>query len=287
MESPLTGTVMQWGRWSMDFSERPLIMGVINVTPDSFSDGGDFLSSERAIEQGIRLAEEGADILDLGGESTRPGAEEVGATEELARVIPVIEALTARTSVPISIDTYKAEVAEASVGAGAAIINDISAGLLDPEILRVAARLDVPLVLMHMKGQPRTMQENPEYDDLMGEIKAFLADAARRAEAAGVRADRIILDPGIGFGKTFDHNLILLNRLREFQELGRPILLGPSRKAFLGRILGGAPPKDRDVATAAAVTLGAYNGAAILRVHNVDLARQVLAVTAAVLREHA
>ena len=271
----------------MDFSARPLIMGVVNVTPDSFSDGGDFLSAERAIEQGVRLAEEGADILDLGGESTRPGAEEVGAAEELARVLPVIEGLTAKTSVPISIDTYKAEVAEAAVGAGAAIINDISAGLLDPEILRVAARMDVPLILMHMKGQPRTMQENPEYGDLMGEIKAFLADAARRAEAAGVRADRIILDPGIGFGKTFDHNLILLNRLREFQELGRPILLGPSRKAFLGRILGGAPPKDRDVATAAAVTLGAYNGAAILRVHNVDLARQVLAVTAAVLREHA
>jgi dihydropteroate synthase len=158
---------------------------------------------------------------------------------------------------------------------------------LDLNIFNVAARTGVPIILMHMKGEPRTMQQNPVYDDLMGEIKAFLADAASQAETAGVRPDRIILDPGIGFGKTFDHNLILLNRLREFQELGRPILLGPSRKAFLGQILGGAAPKDRDVATAAAVTLAAYNGAAILRVHNVDLARQVLAVAAAVLREHA
>jgi dihydropteroate synthase len=283
----MTGSAMEWGRWSMDFSGRPLIMGVINVTPDSFSDGGDFLSAKRAIDQGLQLVEQGADILDVGGESTRPGAAEVGEAEELDRVLPVIEALAANASVPISIDTYKAEVAEAALEAGAAIINDISGGRLDLNIFNVAARTGVPIILMHMKGEPRTMQQNPVYDDLMGEIKAFLADAASQAETAGVRPDRIILDPGIGFGKTFDHNLILLNRLREFQELGRPILLGPSRKAFLGQILGGAAPKDRDVATAAAVTLAAYNGAAILRVHNVDLARQVLAVAAAVLREHA
>ena len=278
---------LEWGRRSLDFSRGPLIMGVVNVTPDSFSDGGDFFGADEAAAQGLALVEAGADILDIGGESTRPGAKPVGIREEIDRVVPVIEALAAVIEAPISIDTTKSEVAEAAIVAGASIINDVAAGRFDPAILETAARADVPLVLMHMKGEPRNMQKNPVYENLMGEIGNFLAEAAARAEAAGVKPGRIILDPGIGFGKTFDHNLIIVNRLRELTALGRPLLVGLSRKAFLGHILGGAPPKERDTATTAAVALAAYNGADILRVHDVAMARQALAVAGAVMREHA
>lgn len=283
----MAGKKLEWGRWSLNLSARPLIMGIINVTPDSFSDGGDYYSFEAATAQGLALAEAGADILDVGGESTRPGAEPLSLDQELDRVMPVIEALAGRTSVPISIDTYKSAVAVEALEAGASMVNDISAGRFDPEILRLAARAGVPLILMHMKGQPRNMQDNPIYDDLVGEIKDFLADAARRAEEAGVDRDMIVLDPGIGFGKTFDHNLILINRLKELTELGYPLLVGPSRKAFLGHILGGVPPKERDAATAAVIALAAYNGASILRTHNAGLARQTLSVVAAVMEGHA
>jgi dihydropteroate synthase len=262
-------------------------MGVVNVTPDSFSDGGDFFGADEAIAQGLALAEAGADILDVGGESTRPGSQPVGAREEIDRVVPVIEALAAAIEAPISIDTTKSAVAAAALEAGASIINDVAAGRFDPAIFETAARADAPLILMHMKGKPRDMQKNPVYQDLMSEIGGFLVEAAARAEAAGVNPGRIILDPGIGFGKTFDHNLIIINRLRELTALGRPLLVGLSRKAFLGHILGGAPPKERDTATAAAVALAAYNGADILRVHDVSMARQALAVAGAVMREHA
>jgi dihydropteroate synthase len=279
----MTGFILEWGRWSLDLSARPHIMGVINVTPDSFSDGGDFFSPEQAVAQGLALA--GADILDVGGESTRPGSEAASEAEELGRVVPVITALARNTDLPISIDTCKSSVAVAAVKAGASIINDVSAGRFDPEILQAAADFGLPLILMHMKGEPRNMQDNPVYEDLIGEIKTFLHEAAERAALAGVDRNKIILDPGIGFGKTFDHNLILINRLKELSELGRPLLVGPSRKAFLGAILGGAPPKEREVATLAVISLAAYNGAHILRVHNVETARQALAVTASVMRE--
>ncbi len=264
---------------------RPHIMGVINVTPDSFSDGGDFYAHEAAVAHGLSQVEAGADILDIGGESTRPQSEPVSEKEELRRVIPVIKGLAAKVHVPLSIDTCKAGVAEIALQAGASIINDVSAGRFDPEILSVAARAGVPLVLMHMQGKPKTMQVNPTYKDLMGEIKSFLIEAARRAEKMGVSSEKIIIDPGIGFGKTFDHNLTLINRLEEFVSLGYPLLLGASRKAFLGQILGGALPKERDIATAAVIALAAYKGAHILRTHNVGLAKQTLAVIQAVKQE--
>ena len=276
---------LKWDRWRLDLERRPYIMGVVNVTPDSFSDGGDFFDAETAIRQGLALVKDGADILDIGGESVRPGSDPISEALEKERVLPVITALVGRVEVPISIDTCKAGVAEAALATGASMINDISAGRFDPEVLQVAGRADVPLVLMHMKGRPRTMQDNPVYQDLIGEISSFLEEAAARAEAAGVRPEHIIIDPGIGFGKTFDHNLVLINRLEELLALGRPLLLGPSRKAFLGAILNGAPPKERDVATAAILGLAAYKGAHILRTHNVDLARQALLVAAAVKRE--
>jgi len=276
---------LQWDHWRLDLERRPYIMGVVNVTPDSFSDGGDFLDAETAILQGLELVKDGADLLDVGGESTRPGSNPISESEERARVLPVIAALSGRVEVPISIDTCKASVAEAALAAGASMINDISAGRFDPDLLRVAARAEVPLILMHMKGQPRTMQDNPVYEDLLGEISTFLQDAAAKAEAAGVRPERIVIDPGIGFGKTYDHNLILINRLEELLALGRPLLLGPSRKAFLGAILNGAPAKERDVATAAILGLAAYKGAHILRTHNVALTHQAVLVGAAVKRE--
>lgn len=281
----MTGFKLEWGRWFLDLSVRPHIMGIINVTPDSFSDGGDFISPQRAVVQGLALAEAGADILDVGGESTRPGADTVTEEEERDRVLPVIEALAREIDLPISIDTYKSSVARAAVEAGASIINDVSAGRFDPDIFDVAARSGLPIILMHMKGEPRNMQKNPVYEDLIGEIRTFLAQAAKQAVQAGVARDKVILDPGVGFGKTFEHNLVLINRLQELDDLQMPLLVGPSRKAFLGAILGGAPPKARDVATQALVSLAAYKGAHILRVHNVEMARQALAVTASIMKE--
>jgi len=283
----MAGLRLKWGKWDLDLEARPHIMGVINVTPDSFSDGGDFFAPGEAVTQGLLMVEAGADILDVGGESTRPGADPVSEEEEINRVLPVIQALAGRVEVPVSIDTYKSSVARAALTAGAAIVNDISGGRFDPEVLNLAAEAGVPLILMHMLGRPRNMQDNPVYADLVGEIKGFLVDAVQRAKKAGLDPEMIIVDPGIGFGKTFEHNLILINRLGELAELGQPLLVGPSRKAFLGRILGGVPPKERDAATAAIVALAAYNGANILRVHNVGLARQTLAAVGAVMNEHA
>ncbi|MBU2552563.1 MAG: dihydropteroate synthase [Proteobacteria bacterium] len=259
-------------------------MGIVNITPDSFSDGGDYFDPETAVAHGLAMVEEGADILDVGGESTRPGAEPVGEGDEKARVLPVIRSLAEKVSVPISVDTYKSSIAAAAIEAGASMINDISAGRFDPAIFDVAARTGVPMVLMHMRGVPRSMQARPVYDDLVSEVKTFLHEAAGRAEAAGVAPDRIILDPGIGFGKTFGHNWTLIKRLRELVEMGYPMLVGPSRKAFLGYLLGGAPPKARDSATAAVVALAAYLGAHFIRTHNVQLARETLTVVRAVMK---
>jgi dihydropteroate synthase len=255
-------------------------MGVVNVTPDSFSDGGQFLAAEAAIAHGRELAAEGADVLDVGGESTRPGAQAVGAEEEIARVLPVVEALAA-DGLAVSIDTSKAAVAAAAIEAGATTINDVTA-LGDPEMAALAADRGAELVLMHMQGSPRTMQEDPTYADVVDDVKAFLAERVQQAVAAGVAEERIWVDPGIGFGKTVEHNLELLRRLGELRDLGRPILVGTSRKSFLGK-LSGAPVDRRLGGTIATCVLAVANGAAGVRVHDVAPVREALAIEAAIL----
>jgi dihydropteroate synthase len=264
---------------------RPLLMGVVNITPDSFADGDRFFRPDDAIAQGLALVAAGADILDLGGESTRPFAEPVSLEEELRRVLPVIRALAAQSRVPISIDTYKAPVAQAALEAGAAIINDISALRFDPEMAPLAAARQAPLVLMHMQGTPRDMQREPRYDDLLGEIKAFFQERLEFAAARGVPRELIVLDPGIGFGKTWQHNLSILNNLNVFLDLGCPLLVGPSRKAFIGRILDLPAGEERDIGTLAAVAVSVLKGARIIRTHNVAFARQFLAVWDCICRE--
>lgn len=260
----------------IELGKRTRIMGVVNVTPDSFSDGGKFFDPDTAVAQGERMAEEGADIIDIGGESTRPFSDPVSFEEEARRVLPVIERLAARVSIPISIDTTKSRIAERAMDAGAGIINDISALRVDPEIGEVAARYGAPLILMHMKGTPKDMQVSPVYEDLIGEITAFFEDAAGRAEAAGVSMSQIILDPGIGFGKTFAHNLQVLHQLDAFASLGLPLLVGSSRKAFIRNLLKKDGQKDLDPGsplvekgTQATVAAAILKGAHIVRVHNV------------------
>jgi dihydropteroate synthase len=243
-------------------------MGILNVTPDSFSDGGHYLQPSEALARAMEMVAEGADIVDVGGQSSRPGSDPVPEDEELNRIVPVVEALAAEWSGPISIDTYRARVAERAFGAGACIVNDITALGAEPDMARVVAEHDGACILMHMKGTPADMQESPSYGDLMGEITSFLGDAAERAVAAGVRQDAIAVDPGIGFGKTAAHNLEILRRLPELAVLGRPVLVGPSRKAFIGKILD-APVNDRLEGTLAAAAFAVVQGARILRVHDV------------------
>lgn len=255
-------------------------MGVVNVTPDSFSDGGLYFDADAAISHGEELAEQGAGILDVGGESTRPGAEEVGAEEELARVEPVVAGLAGTATV--SIDTSKAAVARAALDAGASIVNDVTALRHDPEIGAVCADRGAGLILMHMQGDPRTMQENPAYDDVVDDVKAFLAERLEAAVDAGVAEERVWLDPGIGFGKNLDHNLELLRRLAELRELGRPLVVGTSRKSFLGKIDGSAV-EDRLGGTIASSILAAAEGADVLRVHDVAEAAQATKVASAIL----
>jgi dihydropteroate synthase len=257
------------------------VMGVVNVTPDSFSDGGLFLEPEAAIAHGEQLAREGAAILDVGGESTRPGAEEVGIEEELARTQPVVADLTALGH-EVSIDTSKSRVAEAALDAGAAIVNDVTALRGDPEIGPLCAQRGARLVLMHMQGNPRTMQESPAYDDVVEDVKAFLSERVEVALAAGVGEERIWLDPGIGFGKTLDHNLELLRRLGELRELGRPLVVGTSRKSFIGK-LDGSGVGERLGGTIASSVIAARGGADVLRVHDVAEVTQALRVAAAIL----
>ncbi len=244
-------------------------MGVINVTPDSFSDGGEAFAFDAAVERGIRLALEGADIIDIGGESTRPGSEPISLDEELARVIPVVEALAGKVEAAISIDTYKADVAGKALAAGAHIVNDISAGNFDPGMPEVVARIGAGVVLMHIKGTPRDMQQNPTYGDLMGEIKGYLTEAVHRFETGGVKRDRILVDPGIGFGKLLDHNLELIRRLGELQGLAAGVMLGPSRKSFIGTLTD-RPVTERLAGTIAAVVAGVQAGADVVRVHDVE-----------------
>jgi dihydropteroate synthase len=258
------------------------VMGVVNVTPDSFSDGGEFLDPDRAIAHGRELAAEGADVLDVGGESTRPGAEAVTAEEELARVGAVVEALARDGGPPVSIDTSKFAVAEAALGAGAAMLNDVTALRAEPELAGLCAQRGCEVVLMHMLGDPRTMQEDPTYEDVVDDVKAFLAERIEFAVAEGIDEERIWVDPGIGFGKTVEHNLELHRRLGELSELGRPISFGSSRKSFIGKLTG-AEVDHRLGGTIASNVIAYANGARMLRVHDVAPMRQALAIAEAIL----
>jgi len=262
--------------------DRARIAGIINVTPDSFSGDG-LASTEAAIAHGLKLADDGADLLDVGGESTRPGAQPVSADEEIARIVPVIEALAKRTTLPISIDTSKPQVMRAAVAAGAGLINDVYALRLDGA-LDAAAALRVPVCLMHMQGEPRTMQDDPHYDDVVSEVRRFLAERIFACEMSGIDKKRIIADPGFGFGKTLEHNLALLRALDEFSALGVPLLAGLSRKAMIGALTGRDKHAERAAGSAAAALIAVQKGAAIVRVHDVAATRDALAVWEAVAR---
>ncbi len=282
-DTPSAPTVLKAGSHRIPLGERTLLMGIVNVTPDSFSDGGEHLDADAAVAHGEHLVAEGADILDVGGESTRPGAPEVPADVETDRVVPVVEALTSRVDVPVSVDTSKAQVAEAALDAGATMVNDVTALTASPGIAKLAAEHDAGLVLMHMQGTPRTMQADPTYDDVVREVRTFLSERAQQAQDAGIPRDRIVVDPGIGFGKTLQHNLALLRNLPALRALGHPILVGHSRKSFIGDITG-APVDDRVPGTLAVSTLGVAGGADILRVHDVAENRQAVDVADALIR---
>jgi len=259
-------------------------MGVVNVTPDSFSDGGQFLDADAAVEHGLRLTAEGADILDVGGESTRPGADPVSEDEELGRVVPVIERLASDGRARLSIDTTKVAVARAALDAGASLVNDVSAFRFDPGMAALVAETGVGCCLMHMLGKPRTMQEAPRYDDVVSEVKAFLEERLAFAVSEGVDEERVWLDPGIGFGKTVEHNLELLRRLDEIVAIGRPIVVGTSRKSFLGKLAGGRDEGERLPGTIATNVLALERGASVFRVHDVAQNADALAVAAATVR---
>ena len=257
--------------------DRPRIAGIVNVTPDSFSDGGHHLATGAAIAHGLRLAEEGADLIDVGGESTRPGAEPISIDDEIARVVPVIEALAKQTELPISIDTSKPEVMRAAAAAGAGMINDVYA-LRRDGALDAAAALKLPVCLMHMLGEPRTMQESPHYDDVVSDVRRFLAERIFACEMSGIDKKRIVADPGFGFGKTLEHNLALLRGLDQLAALGVPLMAGLSRKAMIGALTGQEDPAERAAGSAAAALIAVQKGAAIVRVHDVAITRDVLAV---------
>ena len=263
---------------------RPLVMGVLNVTPDSFSDGWDFLDPGRAAARAATMLDEGAHVIDVGGESTRPGSDPVSPAEEARRVVPVVQEIMAeRPDAIVSIDTYRAGTAEAALEAGARVVNDVTALRGDPRLADVVAGAGCPVVLMHMLGEPKTMQRDPRYDDVVREVRAFLAARAERANEAGVEEENVILDPGIGFGKTLEHNLALLNDLDSIVELGFPVLVGASRKSFIGRITGVEEAKDRLFGTVAANVIAYERGATLFRVHDVRANREALAVARAVL----
>jgi len=265
----MTGRLWKIGDKIVDLSERGMIMGVLNVTPDSFSDGGEFFDSGVAIERGIQIEAEGADIIDIGGESTRPGAESVSVEEELKRVIPVIEKLFSKIDIPISIDTSKSEVAKAALDAGASIINDVTAGRNDEKMLPLAATRKAALVLMHMQGEPRTMQKSPEYSDVVREVADFFRQQYACAIECGVDPMRLAFDPGIGFGKTLEHNLSLLKNLKQLRVQDRPLVVGVSRKSFLGKLIGSNEMADRVGPTLAMTSILRERGADVVRVHDV------------------
>lgn len=274
---------LRWDHYILDLDQRTHVMGILNITPDSFSDGGRYLEVDKAVDYALEMARDGADIIDVGGESTRPYSQKISSQEELDRVIPVIEILSKELVIPISIDTCKAKVAQESLRAGASMMNDISALRFDPGMASIAAQAGVPLILMHMKGTPLDMQENPVYEDLMKEILEFLKDAVKRSKQAGVREDLIIVDPGIGFGKTFGNNLMIIRDLGRFATLKRPVLLGTSNKAFIGHILN-KEAHERDTGTMASIAAGVMNGAHIVRVHNVKKAVETVRVIDAIKR---
>ena len=277
MSAPASVRTIQCGRRTL-LLHRTLIMGVVNVTPDSFSDGGLFLATECAVEHAKHLVEEGADIVDVGGESSRPGSDPVTEEEELNRIGPVVTALVKNLNVPISIDTYKPRTADRSLDLGATMVNDIT-GLRCADMRQVVARHDVPAVIMHMKGEPKTMQENPSYGDVVSDVKDFLSRRALAAEQSGVR--QVVIDPGIGFGKTVAHNMTLLQRLSEFKELPYPVLIGVSRKSSIGQITG-APVDERLPGTLAATAIAVLNGADVVRVHDVKECRQAVQIAEAI-----
>ena len=259
---------VEWPRGRLDFSGGCVVMGVLNVTPDSFSDGGRFLDTDKAIEHGLKMAAEGAAIIDIGAESTRPGSASVSADEQIKRAVPVIDGLCKKIDVPISIDSYKVEVAKAALEAGSVMINDITA-LSDERMGELAAEQQVPVVLMHMQGTPATMQVEPKYKNVVSEVRRFLLKKAKRAEQFGIPKERVFIDPGIGFGKTLEHNLLLLRNINKIVTTGYRVLVGTSRKSFIGKITDKNEPADRIFGTAASVALCVAGGVSIVRVHDV------------------
>jgi dihydropteroate synthase len=274
---------LRFKKKELDLSSRTHLMGVLNVTPDSFSDGDKFFKLEDAVEQGIKMAEEGADIIDVGGESTRPGSDPVTLNEELSRVIPVIRALSEEIHVLLSIDTYKAEVAKQALDAGAQMINDISALRFDPKMRKIAKEYDVPIVLMHIKGTPKNMQKDPWYEDVIGEITKYLNQSIKMAQDSGMDKEKIIIDPGIGFGKRLEDNLNILKNLKKFSILRCPILVGCSRKSFIGKILD-LPVEERLEGSLAALAVVLMNGANMVRVHDVKESRRIARMVDAIIR---
>ena len=269
---------------SLTFGPDPVLMGVLNVTPDSFSDGGEFFGAELAVAHAEKMFDEGAQVIDVGGESTRPGSDPVSPEEELRRVLPVIQGiLSACPDSIVSIDTYRSSIAEAALDAGAKAVNDVTA-LGDPRMAGLMAERGCPIILMHMLGEPKSMQQDPRYEDVVREVRGFLAERAQQAIRAGVQLENVILDPGIGFGKTLEHNLKLLKRLDSLVGLGFPVLVGVSRKSFLGKITGSIDPKSRLFGTVAANVLAYERGASLFRVHDVRANKEALAVAAAIRR---
>jgi len=281
MKKTADANILEWPKGHLDFSKGCLVMGVLNVTPDSFSDGGEFLDANKAIEHGLQMAADGAAIIDVGGESTRPGSAPISSDGQMRRVVPVVRRLCGQTNVPISIDTCRFDVAQAALEAGAGMINDITA-LGDERMVELAAERRVPVVLMHIQGTPATMQTEPKYEDVVGEVLAFLLRRASRAEQIGIPKERIFIDPGIGFGKTVEHNLLLLRNIDKFAAVGYRVLVGTSRKSFIGKLTGKDRPADRIFGTAATVALCAAAGVSIVRVHDVAQMAEVVKVANAI-----
>jgi dihydropteroate synthase len=275
--TPDTKGIWHCGAYRLNYRKRPRVMGILNVTPDSFSDGGHFFDCSKAVDQAVQMEQGGADIIDIGGESTRPGAQPVSLEEESRRVIPVIEKLAGKLTIPLSIDTTKSAVAKRAIDAGASIVNDVSGFTLDPKMFSIAANGKTGLVIMHTKGTPQTMQRHPRYRNLIEEILLFLSRQVEKAVDHRIPVNRIAIDPGIGFGKTAAHNLKILHDLHRFAGFGLPVMVGPSRKAFIGRILD-LPPSERLEGTAAAVAISVFQGANILRVHDVASLTRVIRV---------
>jgi len=273
--------LVEWPRGKLNFSNGCIVMGVLNVTPDSFSNGGKFFDTDKAIKHGLQMAADGAAIIDVGGESTRPGAEPISIEEQIKRVIPVIEALANKINIPISIDTYNYEVTKAALNTGAAMLNDITA-LSDERMGKLAAEQQVPVVLMHMQGTPATMQAEPKYEDVVSEVLEFLSKRAKRAEKFGIPKERIFIDPGIGFGKTLEHNLELLRNIHKFVATGYRVCIGTSRKSFVGKLTGKENPANRIFGTAATVALCVAAGVSIVRVHDVAEMVDVVNVSRAI-----